>query len=115
MDILMKDEREIIIEATKEKGEVRMKKICLRCGNELSDNAKYCSKCGSQYEELKAEAQGAELACQEESKFCTYCGNRISMNAKFCPICGNSLILSNNKQDQMKMQKEDVLTKVKKV
>ena len=91
-----------------------MGKICLKCGNELSDNAKFCSKCGSQYEDLKAEEQGEESACQEESKFCSYCGNRISMNAKFCPICGNSLILNNSKQDQMEMQKEDVLKKVKK-
>ena len=44
---------------------------------------KICSKCGSQYEDLKAEEQEEESACQEESKFCSYCGNRISMNAKF--------------------------------
>ena len=76
---------------------------------------KFCSKCGSQYEDLKAEEQEEESACQEESKFCSYCGNRISMNAKFCSICGNSLILNNSNQDQMEMQKEDVLRKVKKV
>ena len=91
-----------------------MGKICLKCGNELNDNAKFCSKCGSQYEDLKAEEQEEESACQEESKFCSYCGNRISMNAKFCSICGNSLILNNSNQDQMEMQKEDVLRKVKK-
>lgn len=91
-----------------------MGKICLKCGNELNDNAKFCSKCGSQYEDLKAEEQEEESACQEESKFCSYCGNRISMNAKFCSICGNSLILNNSNQDQMEMQKEDVLKKVKK-
>ena len=45
-----------------------MGKICLKCGNELNDNAKFCSKCGSQYEDLKAEEQEEESACQEESK-----------------------------------------------
>lgn len=91
-----------------------MGKICLKCGNELSDNAKFCSKCGSQYEDLKAEKQREEFICQEESKFCPYCGNRIGVKAKFCSVCGNSLTSNNSKQDQMEMQKEDVLKKVKK-
>ena len=42
-----------------------MGKICLKCGNELNDNAKFCSKCGSQYEDLKAEEQEEE---DEETK-----------------------------------------------
>ena len=27
-----------------------MGKICVKCGNELSDNAKFCTKCGMQCE-----------------------------------------------------------------
>ncbi len=91
-----------------------MGKQCPNCGKELSDNAKFCSKCGSQYEDLKAEKQREEFICQEESKFCPYCGNRIGLKAKFCSVCGNSLTSNNSKQDQMEMQKEDVLKKVKK-
>lgn len=48
-------------------------------------------------------------------KICLKCGNELNDNAKFCSICGNSLILNNSNQDQMEMQKEDVLRKVKKV
>ena len=91
-----------------------MGKQCPNCGKELSDNAKFCSKCGSQYEDLKAEKQREEFICQEESKFCPYCGNRIGLKAKFCSVCGNSLTSNNSKQNQMEMQKEDVLKKVKK-
>ena len=64
-----------------------MGKQCPNCGKELSDNAKFCIKCGSQYEDLKAEKQREEFICQEESKFCPYCGNRIGLKAKFCSVC----------------------------
>ena len=32
-----------------------MGKICSNCGKELSDNAKFCSKCGSKCEEVVQE------------------------------------------------------------
>ena len=37
------------IDRSKKRG-VNMGKICVKCGNELSDNAKFCTKCGMQCE-----------------------------------------------------------------
>ena len=42
-----------------------MGKICLKCGNELNDNASV--------------------------KFCSNCGNEILTNAKFCGNCGTQI------------------------
>ena len=82
-----------------------MKRICEQCGAELLDGAKYCTNCGKRYIKERNEGVG---------KICLKCGSELSDNAKFCSKCGNSLIPNNSRQDQMEMQKEDVLKKVKK-
>lgn len=50
-----------------------MAKICLKCGNALNDEAKFCSKCGCEY--------GVEPVCAK-------CGQKLAVNARFCPNCG---------------------------
>ena len=55
-----------------------MPKICSNCGNELSENAKFCSKCGTKYESASG------IVCQK-------CGHKINKDAKFCTYCGNPI------------------------
>lgn len=49
---------------------------CSKCGNQLSNGAKFCSECGSPV---------------QVNKFCSNCGNQVAADAKFCPNCGKSL------------------------
>lgn len=45
---------------------------CSECGNDISDQAKFCPKCGKVNEE----------------KICPECGNKESRNNTFCTNCG---------------------------
>lgn len=60
-----------------------MGKICPKCGNELSDGARFCSKCGSKYEEV---ATVKDNMCK-----CSKCGNELKIGMKFCTKCGTPI------------------------
>ncbi len=45
---------------------------CPTCSNEIPENSKFCSNCGTKIEELR----------------CKKCGAKLDANAKFCPECG---------------------------
>lgn len=60
-----------------------MGKICPKCGNELSDGARFCSKCGSKYEEV---ATVKDNKCK-----CSKCGNELKIGMKFCTKCGTPM------------------------
>lgn len=66
-----------------------MGKVCLKCGNKLKENAKFCNKCGERYERT-------EENC-ESKMFCSNCGSQVNINARFCSVCGK--ILSINEQE----------------
>lgn len=51
-------------------------KKCVKCGHELSMDAKFCPNCGEP---------------QPTNKFCSNCGAKVEPGAKFCPECGNKL------------------------
>lgn len=51
---------------------------CVKCGKEISPDAKFCRFCGA-----KAEAVPAP-----KKRFCTECGTELVENAKFCKKCG---------------------------
>lgn len=74
---------------------------CTQCGEVVSENMKFCGKCG-------AALMATCIACQKPlvigSKFCTECGanqqaekecpechQKVEINAKFCPECGKGL------------------------
>ena len=73
---------------------------CPFCGEEISDKAKFCTKCGGKIDHKRICQQcGAEL--KESTKFCPQCGTKIDRkricqqcgaelkeNTKFCPQCG---------------------------
>ena len=46
---------------------------CPNCNNEVSDNAKFCTHCGSKLPQIA---------------YCWQCGVGLPQNAKFCPQCG---------------------------
>ena len=52
-------------------------KHCSKCGAVV--NGKFCSECGTKYEEVK-------------QKFCSNCGAKAGDNDKFCGECGNPLM-----------------------
>ncbi len=60
---------------------------CIKCGNPLKPNAKFCGKCG---EVLKPSVPktNPEIAADQ---FCSVCGKRSNPGMKFCISCGNSL------------------------
>lgn len=47
---------------------------CIKCGQELAENANFCMFCGSEVE-----------------KKCNNCGQELPVNALFCPICGTKV------------------------
>ncbi len=62
--------------------------FCVKCGNELPDDAKFCSKCG------------AKTNVINDSLVCPNCGNKLLDGAAFCTKCGTKIIgggeLQNN-------------------
>lgn len=69
-----------------------MGKKCQKCGNELGDTVKFCSKCGSKYEEVVHEEVIYEKP--NENK-CPECGSTVRKEYKFCTKCGKSLSMQN--------------------
>ena len=61
------------------------KKYCVRCGNPISNDSVYCSRCGTKQD-----------IC--ENKFCKQCGKKIDLHAEFCPACGTK---QNNIKDKV--------------
>lgn len=68
-----------------------MGKICSNCGKELSDNAKFCSKCGGKCEEVVQE--------KKVKRMCQKCGHELDEKMKFCPKCG-TLMTNSEKVNQ---------------
>ena len=51
-------------------------KICIKCGNWINKEAKFCEKCG---------------AFQEFVNKCNKCGREMSIDSNFCPSCGERM------------------------
>ena len=52
---------------------------CKNCGNELSDNAMFCGKCGTKVEKVIPKLK---------TKKCSQCGKELSKDELFCSSCG---------------------------
>lgn len=81
-----------------------MKRICKNCGNELGDNAKFCSKCGSKYEEVVNEKPNRDK--------CPGCGSTLEKEEEFCTKCGTPVGMQNEADsEKRKIEKAtDILT-----
>lgn len=60
-----------------------MSKVCINCGNELKDSAKFCGKCGAKVEEITSAKTSSN-----ESFVCPNCKNNLRSGAVYCDICG---------------------------
>ncbi len=54
---------------------------CVNCGSEISDNAKYCYKCGARQSGKK-----------KRVIFCQHCGYEIDYDTNICPNCGETVV-----------------------
>lgn len=59
-------------------------KKCLACGTNNEDSARFCSKCGADFDAV----------------ICPFCNREIAKGAVFCPLCGQDL------RDYQKMQQQ---------
>ena len=73
-------------------------KKCPYCGNELSDVASFCGKCGNSYKEI-------EVQKPVHSKYCSECGAETTGGMKFCGSCG-SVCQSPNEQQLQNVQQQ---------
>lgn len=63
--------------------------FCWKCGNEINEGDKFCTKCGAQ-----------------QFKVCTKCQKRISIFDGFCIYCGEKLIVPKAVQKPKQKQKD---------
>lgn len=61
--------------------------VCLKCGAELKENAKFCRECGTRVSPLDMDLETVEAEIQV--KICPVCGDEDPVNAKFCSECGH--------------------------
>lgn len=61
---------------------------CKNCGNELEDNDKFCSKCGTP---IETKTQGRQIKYDGEIHKCPNCGELLKSFATNCPSCGYEL------------------------
>lgn len=64
-----------------------MHKVCLHCGAHLSENAKFCDRCGTALPPQVTVSATASAQCNK-------CGAAIKSNARFCSVCGNIIDLN---------------------
>ena len=53
---------------------------CRNCGNELSDDTKFCPNCGVAQEDAP-----------KKLKYCKHCGEQIDIECVVCPKCGKQV------------------------
>jgi ribosomal protein L37E len=62
---------------------------CVRCGNTLKTDSKYCPKCGGKVEGRTFGA--APTATIVKTKICSFCGSKLKTTDKFCKFCGSQI------------------------
>ncbi|MGZ7134024.1 MAG: double zinc ribbon domain-containing protein [Halobacteriota archaeon] len=61
---------------------------CPSCNEQVSDDAKFCARCGAA---LDDSLRDAEIALDQDRNICPACGVAYVKEAKFCHNCGNKL------------------------
>ncbi len=83
--ILAQQEAKIIAEANENPGYGF--DVCLNCGAELKQGAKFCRECGQRVAPLDIDLETVEA--EPVMKICPVCGEDDPVNAKFCSECGH--------------------------
>lgn len=65
-------------------------KFCSKCGNKLSQDAKFCRFCGAQVP-VRINPRPVEKPVEAHELRCPKCGYVLSANAKFCKKCGTAV------------------------
>lgn len=95
---------------SKEKDSYEDKKVCLSCGETLSEDDRFCKKCGTevvQYDNESNDFQDEDdktMEPQEYALFCIVCGAPLNNGDRFCQKCGSEVIddVDNNSSDEIK-------------
>ncbi|MBR6802135.1 MAG: zinc ribbon domain-containing protein [Eubacteriaceae bacterium] len=61
--------------------------VCLKCGAELKENAKFCRECGQMVQPLDMDIEFVDA--EPQMKKCPVCGDEDPVSAKFCSECGH--------------------------
>lgn len=73
--------------------------FCIKCGNQLKPNARFCGKCGEII--IQTVQQHPTLTA---FPLCGFCGSVISPGVKFCTICGTPVSVSYQSTPQKMSQ-----------
>ena len=73
-------------------------KNCPNCNASVSDTAKFCNKCGYNFEKK------AELFINRE--FCVNCGAEVPNDSVFCPECGCNIKEQKRNEEKRKAEEE---------
>lgn len=65
--------------------------ICINCGYNNKDDAKFCIKCGSKIMPLSGTGSFGGAAEGSGKIYCTYCGTENRSSYRFCKHCGKEL------------------------
>ena len=77
--------------------------ICPRCKNEISDDAKFCTKCGEKIEKGQTGQDDLNFELHnKETLECPYCHTKLVGSAKFCVNCGHSINGDEYEDEQIK-------------
>lgn len=60
---------------------------CEYCGEEIRDDARFCTGCGRSLE-VEALDQTVKLDAPSNEAFCSTCGAQVEADARFCDVCG---------------------------
>lgn len=85
----IKESQENIEKFKQEIQEIKGIKRCDICGAEISNNATFCSSCGTAVAQKKA-VNAANLTK------CTNCGKMIEKGMRFCTFCGREVVVQQN-------------------
>lgn len=96
-DLIMqiKESQENIEKSKQEIQEIKGVKRCDICGAEISNNATFCSSCGTAVAQKKA-VDAANLTQ------CTNCGKMIEKGMRFCTFCGCEVVVPQNENTDNK-------------
>jgi predicted amidophosphoribosyltransferase len=72
-------------------------KICPSCSEQVSDDAKFCARCGAA---LDDSLRDVEIALDQDRNICPACGVAYVQEAKFCHNCSNKLEITPHQPEK---------------